>query len=133
MRLTLNKNLLFAEIEVVYRGITLNIPQILIDTGSATTILATDAVIKLGIIPELEDTLYLIRGVGGCEAVFTRRVDFLKLGTATITDFTVEIGCMDYGFLINGIVGMDFLLQAGAVLDLGDCAITFPVADLSAP
>jgi hypothetical protein len=32
---------------------------------------------------------------------------------------------MDYGFEINGILGMDFLTRAGAVLDLGDLTIDF--------
>jgi len=133
MRLSLNKNLLFAEIEVEYKGFAAKIPRILVDTGSATTLLATDAVIQIGIAPEPEDTLYLIRGVGGCEAVFARRMDCFKLGDAAISDFIVEIGGMDYGFPINGIVGMDFLLQTEAMLDLRDCEIKFPPTKASLP
>jgi len=32
---------------------------------------------------------------------------------------------MDYGFEINGILGMDFLMKAGAVIDLQDLQIDF--------
>jgi hypothetical protein len=32
---------------------------------------------------------------------------------------------MDYGFEIGGIVGMDFLSEAGAVLDLGSLTLEF--------
>lgn len=35
-----------------------------------------------------------------------------------MNEFKVEIGVMDYGFDINGIVGMDFLKAVGAVIDL---------------
>jgi hypothetical protein len=37
--------------------------------------------------------------------------------------FTIQIGAMDYGFHIQGILGMDFLLQAGTVIDLKDLEI----------
>jgi hypothetical protein len=33
---------------------------------------------------------------------------------------------MDYGFEIQGILGMDFLLQAGAIIDLGELNLRFP-------
>lgn len=35
-------------------------------------------------------------------------------------DFQVEIGWMDYGFSLQGIVGLDFLLKTRAVIDLAD-------------
>ena len=40
-------------------------------------------------------------------------------------NFQVDIGGMDYGFDINGILGTDFLIQSGAILDLHDTTITF--------
>ncbi|WBW95201.1 hypothetical protein [Oceanirhabdus sp. W0125-5] len=36
----------------------------------------------------------------------------------SIDNFKVEIGVMDYGFNINGIIGMDFLKEVGAIIDL---------------
>ena len=36
----------------------------------------------------------------------------------SVDDFEIEVGAMDYGFDIDGIVGMDFLIQVGAVIDL---------------
>jgi len=35
-----------------------------------------------------------------------------------VTNFAIEVGAMDYGFAIDGIIGTDFLLQVGAVIDL---------------
>jgi len=32
---------------------------------------------------------------------------------------------MDYGFEINGILGMDFLLQTGAIINLRDLSLDF--------
>ncbi len=78
MQLTLKDELASARLTVSYRGAQADIDDVLVDTGSATTILAARAVAPIGIVPELDDTLYTIRGVGGTEAVFTRRVDRLS-------------------------------------------------------
>jgi len=33
-------------------------------------------------------------------------------------DFEIEVGAMDYGFKINGIVGMDFLIKGKFLINL---------------
>ncbi len=38
----------------------------------------------------------------------------------------IEVGGMDYGFEINGILGMDFLLKTGASIDLQALELRFP-------
>ena len=75
MRLTLKDNLPFVQVTIVHQGKELTISDVLVDTGSATTILAADQVSQIGIVPEPSDTLYTIRGVGGIETVFTRRIE----------------------------------------------------------
>lgn len=125
MQLTLVDDLPFATLTLTHEGATLAITNVLIDTGSATTILAADQVALIGLVPAPDDMLYTIRGVGGTEVVFTRRVEALQLGGYSLPDFEIEVGGMDYGFAINGIVGMDFLTRAKAVIDLGKLTITF--------
>ena len=90
----------------------------LVDTGSASTLLNADIAASLGIVPEPDDRLRTLRGVGGREAVFARLIDRLGIGEHSVERFEVEIGGMDYGFAINGIVGMDLLMGLGAVLNL---------------
>ena len=51
MPLTLRDNLPFTTITVTYQGTTIDIPQVLVDTGSAATLLAADIVSAIGIIP----------------------------------------------------------------------------------
>ncbi|HPR54005.1 MAG TPA: retropepsin-like aspartic protease [Deltaproteobacteria bacterium] len=125
MRLFLKDNLPFTTVSVSYEGKTINIPNILIDTGSGTTILAADIVSVINIAPSPEDTLFTIRGVGGNEVVFSRRVEALCVGEQRITDFEVEIGGMDYGFEVNGILGMDYLISSGAVINLRAMELAF--------
>ncbi|MEJ2264893.1 MAG: retropepsin-like aspartic protease [Anaerolineales bacterium] len=125
MQFVLKDNLPFIPVTVAYQGETITIPDVLIDTGSATTILSADMVRRIHIIPSPEDVLYRIRGVGGGEVVFSRSVDFLQVGEKQLTAFEIEVGGMDYGFDIRGILGMDFLMQAGAILDLQAMTIEF--------
>lgn len=59
------------------------------------------------------------------EAVFSRKVDNIQLGQEEVQDTEVEIGGMDYGFEINGILGMDILLEIGAIIHLQDLKLVF--------
>lgn len=60
-----------------------------------------------------------MRGIGGTEVVFSRQVDRLRVGAYSAEQFQIEVGGLDYGFEMNGILGMDFLLHATAVINLG--------------
>ena len=58
----------------------MTIANALIDTGSARTVVAADVVSSIGITPEPNDVLETIRGVGGTEIIYTRRVDYVQIG-----------------------------------------------------
>lgn len=123
--LILQDNLLFTSVNICFRGVEIVIDRVLIDTGSVSTILSADKVEKAALFPEPDDPLHIIRGVGGSEVVFMKQLDFLSVTGVKLPQFAVEIGAMDYGFSINGILGMDFLLQAKAILDLKRLCIDF--------
>ena len=125
MRLTLKDDLLFVTLALVYRGATLVVPDVLVDTGSAGTILSANLVAQVALIPEPGDILHTVRGVGGSEAVFARRVDRLQVDNQAVENFEVEIGGMEYGFGINGILGMDYLVRVGAIINLHTLAMEF--------
>jgi hypothetical protein len=125
MQFQLVDSLPFVTLQVAYLGQSISISNVLLDTGSASTILSADSLEPLSIYPAEDDVLHTIRGVGGTEVVYLRQVDFLQLGEKRLPNFAIEVGGMDYGFTINGILGMDFLLQAGAVIHLATRQITF--------
>lgn len=125
MQLTLKDDLPFTTITIEYRGQELSLSDVLIDTGSASTILAADWVAKIGIVPEPGDRLLMIAGIGGTEAVFTRKIDRLLVEQHGLAEFLIEVGSMNYGFEINGILGMDFLTGSRAVVDLGRLTLEF--------
>jgi hypothetical protein len=99
--------LLLTDMELVYQEKHLMLKRVLVDTGSGGTILSSDLVEKIGLFGEAGDTIYRISGVGGSEFVFLKVIDSLKIGNLKVNDFTIEIGAMNYGFDIDGIVGLD--------------------------
>ena len=67
MRLTLKDDLPFVTVDVAYGGTQIEVPHVLVDTGSASTMLAADVVVQIGIVPEPGDALRMMRGIGGIE------------------------------------------------------------------
>lgn len=118
MQLRLHGELPFVTASLTFRGSTTEISDVLVDTGAASTILNADCAAEAGVYLDRGDRLRVLRGVGGRELVFVRRVDRLTVGGVGLDGFEVEIGEMDYGFSIGGILGMDFLRSAGAIVDL---------------
>ncbi|MEK3866854.1 retropepsin-like aspartic protease [Paenibacillus sp. FSL H7-0716] len=120
MNITESYGLPFVSMTVVFRGRELKLEKVLLDTGSASTLLNADIVQEIGMVPEGNDIVDIIRGVGGVEYVYTKYLDSIIVDEAILKDFQVEIGNMDYGMEIDGILGFNFLKQAGAVIDTGE-------------
>ncbi len=128
MQFVLKDNLPFTSAVIGYKGSEVEVTNVLIDTGSASSIFSADIVEQIRIVPSPQDTLQVIRGIGGTEVVFKRRVDYLKHGEFSLPNFEIEVGGMDYGFKIHGILGMDFLVGSGAILNLKTMQIQFELA-----
>lgn len=69
--------------------------NILLDTGSGSTIFKMDMVDNIGITIEKEDTIKTISGVGGIEFVYKKKVDNIRFGKLETKNFNIEIGVMD--------------------------------------
>lgn len=127
MNIRLLEGLPFISAVVSFRGRSLILNNVLLDTGSAGSIFSADRLAEIDLSYAPEDELLRIRGVGGVEFVFTKLVDHLAIGELRINDFKIEVGAMDYGFPIDGILGMDFLIAVGAIIDLDQMEVTSEV------
>jgi len=123
MLIRLQDGLPFVSATIQFRGNMLELDNILIDTGSAGTVLSADRLASVGVAIEPNDPIFRIHGIGGSEFVFLKRVELLQIGESQgglwTRDFDIEVGAMDYGFAIDGIIGMDSLMAIGAIIDLG--------------
>lgn len=118
MKIRIEGGLPFVSVSLLYGGRQTTLEQVLLDTGSAACVFSADEVAVLGVLPDPADPLRRIRGVGGSEFVYGKTMDALILGEMRVEGLSVQIGALDYGFQLQGILGMDFFLRVGAFIDL---------------
>lgn len=115
----------FIEVLVTFRGKQMKLNNVLIDTGSAGTIFNVNKLEEIGVKPESDDVTRTIQGVGGLEFVYTKNIDQIVISEKIKTNnFLIELGSMDYGLDIDGIIGFDFMKEVGLVIDLKSFQIT---------
>ncbi len=125
MELVIKNSLPFVTIQVKLGGNCLEITNILIDTGSAKSILSADILESIGVSLEPNDRLKRVRGIGGTEIVYEKNFDLIIVAQCKISKFPIQVGAMNYGFHINGILGMDFLKRSKAMIDIDKDIILF--------
>ncbi len=123
MRLKLDGQLAYVHSTIHFSGEQLRLERVLVDTGSGGSVFAADLVRRVGIRPEGTDRIRRIYGVGGSEFVYSKRVNQLTVGDLSVDDFEIQVGALSYGFPLDGIIGMDFLLATRAVIDLDSLEI----------
>lgn len=116
-------DLLLTTVEVAHQGRKLTLSRVLIDTGSGGTAFATDVMETIGVTPESDDVVRRIRGVGGYETVVFKQIESLFIGAIAARDVNIEITTMGYGFGLEGIIGLDFLMRVGAIIDMAKLEI----------
>lgn len=119
-KLIIEDGLLLVDMELMFNGKSLHLQRVLVDTGSGSTVVSTDLVESIGIVAEENDMIYRISGVGGSEFVYSKTVDLVKIGDMQTKDFALEIGAMNYGFDLDGIIGLDLLQQLNAIINIDE-------------
>ncbi len=109
----------------MFKGKTLKLRRVLIDTGSASTLISADVAATIGIVGEDKDPVYRICGIGGYELVYSKQVDSIKIGDKIIYNLPIEVGAMDYGFDLDGILGMNGLKQFKAMIDIENLSLKY--------
>jgi predicted aspartyl protease len=106
--------LVYVTATLTYRGTTVEIADVLVDTGAASTVINADLAADAGIYLGPTDQLRRMRGVGGHEHVFMRNVDRFAVGDHGLDGFDSRSARWTMASSLAGIMGMDFLRAAGA-------------------
>jgi hypothetical protein len=80
MKIRIKNGLPYLSATLLHQSRQLTLKNVLLDTGSAGPIFSTDQVAVIGLTYEPDDVVHRVRGVGGSEFVFTKRVDELRAG-----------------------------------------------------
>jgi predicted aspartyl protease len=125
MRIQIADGLPLVELRLGHAGRAVQIKRVLIDTGSGSTVISSLRAREIGVIPEPQDPIRTLRGVGGMEVVFVKRVDYIQVDRRKFKNFEIELSPLDYGLAINGILGLDFLTATRAIVDLKHLELRF--------
>lgn len=117
MKIKYKHGLLLVDMTLNYSGKSKQIKNMVLDTGAARTLISQDAVDDIGLEVGLDDRIVTYFGIGGKEYAFRKNIDSIQIGDYVIKN--IEIDFNDFGYEdINGLLGLDLLMQAGFTIDL---------------
>lgn len=113
IKLRYQDKLLFCSICIKIDNQVFNLDNVLIDTGSATTLINADYITLDG-----TEKIRNVQGVGGYERILKKRINTIEINDNTINDTYLSIGDMDYGIDIDLLLGLDILTALRANINL---------------
>ncbi|QKY68327.1 retropepsin-like aspartic protease [Lentibacillus sp. CBA3610] len=117
MEIKYKHGLLLVDMTLGYNGKNKVIKNLVVDTGAARTLISQNAVDDIGMQVDLHDKIVTYYGIGGKEYAFRKNVDSIQISDYTIEN--IEVDFNDFGYEdINGLLGLDLLMQAGFTIDL---------------
>ncbi|GGB50522.1 aspartyl protease [Virgibacillus dakarensis] len=117
MKIKHRYGLLLVDITLIFNGKSKVIQNMVVDTGAARTLISQDIVEDIGLHVDLHDRIVTYFGVGGKEHAFRKQIDQIQISDFVVEN--VEVDFNDFGYEdINGLLGLDLLMQAGFTIDL---------------
>lgn len=124
MKINYRNGLLFTSVEITYKGKSKIIDNIVIDTGAAESIISPDIVEDIEIYPQEDDEIVTFIGVGGSEHhSFEKKIDTVRIGSFALENVDLDFGIIDPKGRINGLLGLDILIEISAIIDLKEFKI----------
>ncbi|MFD2618400.1 retropepsin-like aspartic protease [Terrilactibacillus laevilacticus] len=116
MKLSYDGQLITTTLYVEFRGMALEINDVIVDTGSSHTVINPDILEKIGVRYENGDVIYEAYGIGGTVPFYTKVMDNVKIDTFSIKNFEIDIGMLPNNH--NGLLGLDILKSYNFTIDL---------------
>ncbi|SHK44912.1 Aspartyl protease [Clostridium cavendishii DSM 21758] len=116
--------LIYTSITLTHEDKSIVIDDVIIDTGASHTIIVADFLENMDVSFSEEDKLVKASGYGGtvCYSV-RKRIDSITCGDIKLDNLKIDFGEIDPNERVNGLLGLDFCIKAGVVIDLVDLAI----------
>ena len=104
IKLRYQNYLLFCSLDLKINNQNLHLENVLIDTGSATTLINADYIVLDG-----NEKIKNAQGIGGYEKILVKNFETLKLNDIALENICLSIGDMDYRIDIDLLIGLDIL------------------------
>ncbi|UOF91551.1 retropepsin-like domain-containing protein [Fodinisporobacter ferrooxydans] len=122
MKIQIQYGLPIVTVSLAYKGKQLLLDDVLLDTGCSTTIFDTDEVEEVGLIIDRKGgrprRMY---GVGGeSELCYEQTVTNLEIDGFMLDSFQIQLGITKETYGFNGILGVDFMIKAGLIIDFNE-------------
>lgn len=124
MKIVYKNGLLYTSLEIMHKGKRRIVDEIIIDTGAAHTIISPDAVVELGIEPEGKDEFVTMYGIGGEQYAYRKSIEGIKLCNHELNNVKIDFGLIDDYGKINGLLGLDILLNLNININLKELSLT---------
>jgi hypothetical protein len=127
MKIRIEDGLPLATVELVYFDKKIVLQDVLIDTECSVTIFDTDILAEIGVVIDfakgIPTTMYGVGGKG--EVCSQQKVSELYIDGQPLYDFNLQLGMVKdmYGF--DGLIGIDFMLETGILLDFHSLKTTY--------
>lgn len=119
MKIHMQDGLPIVSVSLAYKGKVIWLDEVLLDTGCSTTIFDTDKVEEVGLtIDRKYGKPRRMYGVGGdSELCYEQMVENLEIGNFLLESFQLQLGITKETYGFNGILGVDFMIKSGLILD----------------
>lgn len=117
MKIEYRDGLLFTSLEIMFRGKSTCIDNIVVDTGASQSLISQDCVEEIGIRVSGDDEVVTSYGIGGKEHAFIKKVDRVTIDNYSLENFPLDFTMFEYED-INGLLGLDILIEADFMIDL---------------
>lgn len=125
MKIEMFDGLPIVSVSLTYKGKTMCLHDVLLDTGCSTTIFDTDEVEEIGLIIDRKNgrprRMY---GVGGeSELCYEQIVSNIIINNHLFDSFQLQLGITKETYGFNGILGVDFMNESNIIIDFNEMVV----------
>lgn len=116
MKIAYDGQLITTSLVVTFRGHSLRIDDVIIDTGSSHTVISPDVLEGIGVVYENGDSIYEAYGIGGTVPFYTKTIDQIEIDTFILKSIEIDVGILPQSH--KGLLGLDILKEHNFIVDL---------------
>ncbi|WP_226670784.1 TIGR02281 family clan AA aspartic protease [Metabacillus litoralis] len=116
MKISFDRHLITTSLIVTFRGRTLKVDDMIIDTGSSHTVISPDILEEIGVTYENGDDIYEAYGIGGSVPFYTKVMDEIQIDKISIKNIKIDVGVLPKNH--TGLLGLDILMNYKFIVDM---------------